>query len=73
MILDNFQWFFRVPNFWWSIDIWGLLRYLFFLFLKLSQNNDSTDSGSRCTGDRLRVCTIKNVGEDGDNREKGNL
>jgi hypothetical protein len=25
MILGDFQRFFRVPNFWWSLDIWVFL------------------------------------------------
>jgi hypothetical protein len=48
------------------------LCYLFSLLVKLSQNNDLTDPGSRSTGDCSRV-QPKMWGDGGDNREKGNL
>jgi hypothetical protein len=37
------------------VALYLLLRYLFSLMVKFSQNNDLTDFGSRCTGDCSRV------------------
>jgi hypothetical protein len=48
-----------------------LLLYLFSLLVKLSQNNDLTDSGSKSTGDCTRVQPKMWGG--GDNLEKENL